>query len=166
MHNRSSSRDLQPRKTSTSQRIFRYGPLVLWMIFISYASTNDFSSLNTSRVLGPLLLWLKSDLTEAQLATIHFILRKLGHFTEYGLLALLASRTFMTSSLSFIRRHWFLWATLLVLVYSLIDEFHQSFVPTRTASIYDSAIDFIGGLTVLLIVWAYDRRRIRLQPGA
>ena len=34
----------------------------------------------------------------------------------------------------------------------LLDEYHQSFVPQRTASIYDSLIDMAGGLTALLVV--------------
>jgi VanZ family protein len=45
---------------------------------------------------------------------------------------------------------------LLVVIYALLDEFHQSFVPSRTASVYDSAIDIAGGLTVLLILKLYS----------
>jgi VanZ family protein len=37
-------------------------------------------------------------------------------------------------------------------IYALLDEYHQSFVPSRTASIFDSMIDMAGGLTALLIV--------------
>jgi VanZ family protein len=40
----------------------------------------------------------------------------------------------------------------LVVVYALIDEYHQSFVPSRTGTIYDSLIDMAGGLTALLVV--------------
>jgi VanZ family protein len=42
----------------------------------------------------------------------------------------------------------------------LLDEYHQSFVPSRTASIYDSLIDVVGGLTALTIfaIWS-DRGR-------
>jgi VanZ family protein len=47
---------------------------------------------------------------------------------------------------------------LLVVIYALLDEFHQSFVPSRTASIYDSAIDVAGGLTVLLICRQFGKR--------
>jgi len=46
---------------------------------------------------------------------------------------------------------------LLVVIYGLLDEFHQSFVPSRTASIYDSMIDIAGGLTVLLIFKFFGR---------
>ena len=40
----------------------------------------------------------------------------------------------------------------LVVVYALLDEYHQSFVPSRTASIFDSLIDMAGGLTVLIFI--------------
>jgi VanZ family protein len=37
-------------------------------------------------------------------------------------------------------------------VYALIDEYHQSFVPSRTASVFDSLIDMAGGITALILV--------------
>ena len=33
-----------------------------------------------------------------------------------------------------------------------MDEYHQSFVPSRTASIFDSLIDIAGGLTAFIVV--------------
>lgn len=83
--------------------------------------------------------------------------RKAGHFTEYAVLAFLARRAFITSSRAFLQRYWFQLALLLVVIYGLLDEFHQSFVPSRTASIYDSAIDVAGGFTVLLIFYLYGK---------
>ncbi len=133
-------------------RLWRYVPLVLWILFISFASTAEFSAVNTSTVLRPLVLWFLPTLNEAQLATVHFLLRKLGHFTEYAILAYLARRAFISSSRDLLRRYWFQWAVLLIVVYALLDEFHQSFVASRTASIYDSAIDVAGGITVLVIL--------------
>ena len=54
------------------------------------------------------------------------------------------------------------------MTYGLLDEFHQSFVPSRTASIYDSAIDVAGGLTVLLVfkILGRDRRKAEHQRQA
>ena len=80
------------------------------------------------------------------LATIHFIIRKLAHFTEYAILGFLAARAFRTSP------RWFLISALLVVVYALIDEYHQSFVPSRTASVFDSLIDMAGGISALIFV--------------
>lgn len=131
---------------------------MLWILFISFASTAEFSAVNTSTVVRPLILWFFPNISDERLATIHFLIRKAAHFTEYGLLAFLAGRAFITSSHAFIRRHWFQLGLLLVVCYSLLDEFHQSFVPSRTASLYDSAIDVVGGLTVLFIFKLYVKR--------
>jgi len=141
----------------TQRRFWRYGPLVLWILFISFASTNQFSASNTSAILRPLLLWFFPNLSESRLAAVHFITRKAGHFSEYAVLAFLARRAFISSSRDFLQRYWFQLGLLLVVIYGLLDEFHQSFVPSRTASIYDSAIDVAGGFTVLLIFYVYGK---------
>lgn len=146
-------------RSSAPHRAWRFAPLVLWMIFISFASTAEFSSVNTSRFIGPALLWLFPDLTESRLAAIHFLTRKAAHFTEYAILAFLARRAFVSSTNEFIQHRWFELGLLLVTIYALLDEFHQSFVPSRTASLYDSAIDVAGGLVVLLALRFYGKAR-------
>ena len=130
----------------------RYLPLIAWLAFISYASSNSFSASNTSRIIGPLVLWLFPSTSAETLATIHAITRKLAHFTEYAILGFLAARAFRTSPRPVIRDRWFLISATLVVVYALMDEYHQSFVPSRTASIGDSLIDMAGGLTALLVI--------------
>ena len=153
---------------SASQRLWRYGPLALWIIFISFASTSEFSAANTSEIFRPLLLWFFPNLSEAQLAVAHFITRKAGHFTEYAVLAFLARRAFITSSRTFLQRYWFQVGAALIVIYALLDEFHQSFVPSRTASIYDSAIDAAGGLAVLIVfkLWRRTRRKNEINAEA
>jgi VanZ family protein len=151
-------RNEEKQKRPTLHRVWRYGALLLWMVFISFASGSEFSALNTSTVVRPLVLWFFPNISDERLAAIHFLIRKAAHFTEYGVLALLASRAFTTSSHAFIHRYWFQLGLLLVVCYSLLDEFHQSFVPSRTASVYDSVIDMAGGVTVLLIFKLYYKR--------
>jgi VanZ family protein len=141
----------------THRRFWRYGPLVFWLLFISFASTNQFSASNTSEILRPLLLWFFPNLSESRLAAVHFLTRKAGHFTEYAVLAFLTRRAFITSSHAFLRQYWFQLGLLLVVIYGLLDELHQSFVPSRTASVYDGVIDIAGGLTVLLIFRFYGK---------
>jgi VanZ family protein len=98
------------------------------------------------------VLWLFPRTSPETLATIHFITRKIAHFTEYAILGFLAAWAFRSSPRPAISRRWFLICATLVVVYALMDEYHQSFVPSRTASIFDSLIDMAGGLTALLIV--------------
>jgi len=130
----------------------RYLPLVAWLAFISYASTASFSASNTSRIIGPLVLWLFPNTSAETLATIQFFTRKIAHFTEYAILGFLAARAFRTSPSPAISRRWFWIAAALIIVYALIDEYHQSFVPSRTASIFDSFIDMSGGLAALIFL--------------
>jgi VanZ family protein len=150
-------------ESSAGQRLVRYGPLVLWLSFIWFASTHQFSASNTSLIIRPLLRWLLPDYTEAELTEIHFALRKVAHFCEYAILAFLARRAFITSSSAFIHRRWFELALLLVVLNAVLDELHQSFVPSRTGSIYDSAIDVAGGLTVLLVCKLYGKHARKVE---
>jgi VanZ family protein len=135
----------------------RYLPLVVWLVFISYASSDSFNADNTSRIIGPLVLWLFPNTSAETMATIHFITRKIAHFTEYAILGLLAARAFWSS------KRWFLISAVLIVVYALIDEYHQSFVPSRTASVFDSLIDMAGGLTALIVVSKRNRRSVLIR---
>jgi VanZ family protein len=144
---------------SWRRRLWRYGPLLLWLGFIFYASTNSFSAANTSRIIEPLLRWLAPNITKAQLLSAHFIVRKCAHFTEYALLALLAARAFLSSTKHALRHRWLISTLVLVAVYALLDEYHQAFVPTRTPSIYDSMIDTAGGLTALVVLALWRKKR-------
>jgi VanZ family protein len=146
-------------------RVRRYAPLVVWMGVIFFASTGEFSASNTSRIIGPLLKWLFPDISEENLLLAHYITRKVAHFTEYAILAWLAARAFNTSSRSMLRRHWFLISLLLVIIYSLSDEYHQSFVPSRTGTIYDSFIDMSGGLTALILYALWQKRAVTRRRG-
>ena len=135
----------------------RYLPLVVWLAFIFFASSDNFSAANTSRIIGPLVLWLFPNTSPETLATIHFITRKLAHFTEYAILGFLAARAFRTSP------RWFLISAVLIVVYALLDEYHQSFVPSRTASVFDSFIDMAGGIAALIVVSRKRRRFSRMN---
>jgi VanZ family protein len=142
-------------------RAWRYAPLLAWTCFIFYASTGAMSASNTSRVIEPLLRWLVPDISEAQLAAAHFLVRKLAHFTEYALLALLAARAFIGSAKSFLSRRWFVAALALVVAVALLDEFNQSFDPARTGTIKDSLLDAAGGSTALAVLGYLRARRFR-----
>ena len=124
----------------------RYLPLVAWLAFISFASSDSFNAGNTSRIIGPLVLWLFPNTSADTLATIHFVTRKLAHFTEYAILGFLAARAFRPY------RRWFLISVVLIVLYALLDEYHQSFVPSRTPSIFDSLIDMAGGISALIFI--------------
>jgi VanZ family protein len=133
--------------------------LLAWMAFISFASSDEFSFDNTSRIVGPVLTWLFPGISDHSLALAHFFARKAAHFSEYGLLAILAGRAFSTSTRLGLRNRWFAWSLLLIVVYAFLDEFHQRYVPSRSSSVFDSIIDIAGGLTLLFSYHVYNRCR-------
>lgn len=142
-------------------RLWRYGPLLLWVGFIFFASTGNLSASNTSRIVRPLLLWLFPEMSEAALLQAHFLVRKTAHFVEYFILALLAARAFLTSTRARLRSLWIAASFALVATCALADEFNQSMIATRTGSIYDSLIDMSGGAVALVLIALWRRSRTR-----
>jgi VanZ family protein len=73
-------------------------------------------------------------------STAMVVLRKLAHVTEYLILTLLLFRALMRSGAASPLPI----AALAALAYASSDEWHQSFVPGRTSTPRDVAIDGIG----------------------
>lgn len=162
-----STRPADSPRSGWRNRVWRYGPVVLWVGVIFFASTGNMSASNTSRIIRPLLLWLFPDITEASLMQAHFFVRKAAHFTEYAVLALLAARALLTSSEDRLRRRWHVAAFALVAACAVLDEYHQSFLTSRTGTIYDSLIDMSGGAAALALLFFWrshrDRRGERIR---
>ncbi len=140
-------------------RIIRYAPLVLWIGVILFLSTSQASMSNTSRFIRPLLEFLFPNAAEETLIIYHGYIRKLAHLTEYAILAFWAFWAFSNSNLKKLRRFWFVFAFLLVLLIASIDETNQSYLASRTGSIYDVLLDAAGGLIMILVlrVWRVSR---------
>jgi len=123
-------------------KLKRWGPVVFWMLVIFSASADSASVAHSSRIIDPLCLLLWPNITLDQLETVHFVVRKGAHMTEYALLALLLLR-----ALSHDRgdaRKWLSSAWVLATAYGASDELHQLFVPGRNGSIVDVMIDSAG----------------------
>ncbi len=112
--------------------------VMLWGAVIFTLSTSAFSAANTSRVIDPILRWLIPTISPAAIDVCHTLVRKSAHFTEYGILFWLLVRGPLA------QRPYL--ALMLCVVYALSDEGHQVFVPGRTASLYDVALDSTGAL--------------------
>jgi len=135
-------------------------PILLWMSFIFWMSTGTFSSQNTSLIIEPLLGFLIPSLSQKEVEMIHGAIRKAGHVTEYFVLGILLFRAFRNSSDKEQGLQWAFYSLLIIIGYAAGDEFHQSFVSTRTASSFDVCLDISGGLLAqaVNILW-YRRTR-------
>lgn len=140
--------------------LFRIGlwlPLIVWMALIFLFSTDLFSGRETASVFLPILgLLLGWAVPDQFLNTIHFLIRKGAHFTEYMVLGLLWYRA-VNPTLRNWRLKSALWAFLLSSIYAAVDEFHQAFTMTRDGRVADVIIDSSGALAAVIAVWFYNK---------
>ena len=128
-----------------------------WAGAMSVLSTGAYSGSVTGWLLTQLLLSLHIHVNPQTFATLHFFIRKLAHVSEYAIFGLLLYHSFNP-------RHPERWDTRSALralvvagLFSLTDEYHQSFVPGRTASLVDCGIDTAGALLGLVLLYVGKR---------
>jgi VanZ family protein len=141
-------------------------PVLIWMALIFSASSDSHSSEHTSRLFVPFLHWLFPRLSPARIDDLHHVIRKCGHLTEYAVLASLLWRAVRQPRKNDARPWNWQEAGLalsLVFCYAASDEFHQIYVPTRTARVTDVLIDTAGGAVALTLIWliGFHKRRPR-----
>ena len=141
---------------------------ILWLIVISIESTALGSASNTSRFLYPLLHFLFGMGWE-RFEPFHFFLRKVGHVFGYGLLSILFFRAWRETLPALGDPNWtWRWANISVLGTALVaslDEWHQSFIPTRTGTVHDVILDTCAaiGAQILVLLWMKWRARKPLK---
>ena len=140
-------------------------PVLIWLGVIFLGSTDMLSAEHTSRFLVPFLRWINPQISFATLNAIQLGIRKLGHLTEYAILAMLLWRALRSGTRWQVKMSiLFLVAALASAIFAASDEFHQSFVPSRTASPNDVMIDICGALIGLLgcLMFAARKRPERI----
>ena len=136
-------------------------PVFIWLGIIFAGSTDIFSTEQTSRYLVPFLRWLDPQISLSTIATVHFALRKLGHLIEYAVLAALLWRAMHSArNLRAKMSTLFVGVWVACTIIAVSDEFHQSFVASRTASPHDVLIDVCGALMGILLCLMFSRRRL------
>ena len=134
-------------------------PAIAWMVLIFLGSTDVLSAEHTSRFLVPFLHWLDPRLSWPTIDMLQMVIRKLGHVTEYAILAALLWRAVRGA-------HWHIKMSLLFfavwsicVIFAASDEFHQSFVPSRSPSVHDVMIDTCGAFVGLALCWMFAARK-------
>ena len=89
----------------------------------------------------------------------NFVVRKCAHFTEYMVLGILATHAFDIEGLRTFDV--LLPMAVFLLLIPSIDETIQLFVPGRSGSPRDVAIDLAGAATGALLTWLFQRARTR-----
>jgi VanZ family protein len=154
--------EILPTPTRTRRDLLRaWLPTFLWLCVIAIESSDWLSSHHTGGLLYPIFHWL-FGITPEQFEPIHAITRKTGHVVGYGTLCVLAFRSFRASA-PLLRPRWSVaWArnaVLLTAIVASLDEWHQTFIPSRTGTIHDVFLDTAAGIAAQVLVYLVLRAR-------
>lgn len=129
---------------------------ILWLIVIAIESTSYLSSANTSRILYPVLHFV-FGLDHPAFEFWHHYIRKAGHVFGYGLLCILLFRAWRSTLRSPGAPNWRIsWATIAVFGTALVaslDEWHQTFLPSRTGRWQDVVLDTSAGIAAQILLF-------------
>jgi VanZ family protein len=135
---------------------------ILWLIVIAIESSAWLSANNTGRILYPVFHFL-FGMNWERFEYWHFYMRKGGHVFGYGLLSILLFRAWRETLPAGSAAKWsFRWASMAVFGTALVaslDEWHQSFIPTRTGTVRDVVLDTCAGTgaQILVFLWIWLR---------
>jgi hypothetical protein len=133
-------------------------PSLINITIVSMESTDTFSAANTRH---RYYHWFCDHIMAVTWDTwgiINWELRKIGHFVGYGMFCLIfytcVTRTLLPhggESLNQLRRRRSLGALVCTFLLAVGDEFHQTFIPSRTGSFHDVITDTVGGFAMLTL---------------
>lgn len=138
-------------------KVLRFIPMLLVMAAIFFFSAMEGEdSEQTSGFFLKAVVKLVEDishdgLSAQTMATLHLVIRKLAHFTEYmalGFTIMLAVYYRFTH-----RKLTLIFPELFAILYAASDEFHQYYVPGRYGTVTDVAIDAAGALVGIIIYY-------------
>ena len=138
--------------------LWYWAPLAVWLGAIFWFSTDAMSSAHTSRFVEPIVRAVLPRASYETVYAVHVAVRKCGHLAEYALLGLLAFRAVRSGRAEGFRPRWAVAALAIAVAYALVDEYHQTFVSSRTGNLGDAVIDVVGaGAALVALAWV--RRR-------
>ena len=147
-----------------SARVRNWIPAILWAGLISGLSTDTFSSEHTSIFVIPVLHWLFPHAGSETLELMHGVIRKMAHVVEYFVFSIFVMRGLSATERGW-KLRWAIWAVVIAAGYASFDEFHQSFLPSRTASAWDALFDTTGAAAAQMFTWLRHVSRLR-RKGA
>ncbi len=143
------------------KRGIRWGMVICWMIVIFMFSSDVAETSNEkSNFIVEIIDAAGVDVENVFKGNIEFFIRKLGHFTEYGILSLLIYRAVILEyslrkskvCTNMLYNKSFASSIIITFIYACSDEFHQLFVQGRDGAVRDVLIDTSGGIFVLLVI--------------
>jgi len=143
-------------------------PALIWIGVICFESTDMMSAANTASILFAVVARVVGHVDVATLVDWNHYLRKLGHVVGYAILSGLLFRAWRATLPSPTGRLWaFPWARLafwMAAAVASLDEFHQSYIPSRTGRWQDVVLDSAAALVLQIVLYVLLRNKAR-QPA-
>ena len=127
-------------------------PVVVLLGIIFWLSGGNFTDGRTSEFFFPKIKTLFPGLSEDGVTFVHEAIRALAHIVEFFLLGLFLSFAVFRSPLRLSRVEKIVLIIVLLFVFALGDEFRQTMVALRHASLVDVGLDLLGGMMAPIIV--------------
>ena len=154
------------RQYTRREWLWAFAPFAVWVAVIFFLSSPQGSMAETSRFVRPILEFLFPGADDATIQIYHGYVRKAAHFSEYAVLAWLAARAFRILLAGRIHRWQYAAALAVVTVTACLDEFNQSFEPSRTGSFRDVLLDLAGGVVMVALLWLVKWPRPAIGPDS
>jgi VanZ family protein len=129
------------------------------MALVLGASSDAFSAQHTGAILMKIWLWLAGSVDLRTFNRVHILIRKSAHVSEYAILSALCFRAVRGRLHGVWQARWVLPAIIAPLLVAIIDEWHQSLVPSRKSSARDVLLDLAGACVAQIVIWIVVRRR-------
>ncbi|MFJ7724602.1 VanZ family protein [Neobacillus sp. NPDC097160] len=128
-------------------------PAILWMAAIfCFTQLPYFTGKNTSDAIQKVVVTEHKAIhtpsaDKEEVNVLNFIVRKATHITVFGFLALFLFKVVENMRFPYIL------SWVLTFLYAITDEYHQSFMPGRTAAFMDVLIDSFGAFLFLFLTF-------------
>jgi VanZ family protein len=134
-------------------------PVAVGIGIIATESTPYFGADRTSAPFRWLFQLIFGSVSDVHWEIIHHLIRKTGHFFGYGVIGLAWLRAWR---MSFFHARFLAHAALALMGTAMLaswDEWHQSFLPNRTSSVWDVLLDCCGALVLISFAGAWMQRQ-------
>lgn len=145
-------------KSARNELLKTWIAAILWLIVIAIESTKYLSSANTSRILYPIVHYLFGVSWE-NFEPWNHVIRKTGHVVGYGILCILLFRAFR-ASFEHVRKWTVQLAAMAVVgtaIVASLDEWHQTFLPSRTGRWQDAVLDTSAAVGAQVVIYLWTR---------
>jgi VanZ family protein len=145
----------------------------LWLVLIAIESSDLLSSVNTGHLLYVVLTYFFGHIDMNRFNFWHHILRKTGHVLGYGILSVLLFRawkaTFPAAGSGMWSWRWTYLAFFGTAVVASLDEWHQTYLPSRTGTYKDVILDSTAAIAAQILLYLLLRKSkpqtLPLQPA-